>query len=238
MNGVTGAPVTGKVVVALESGFGDPKVVMTTTADANGHFEFDNVTPADNEWMLAVAARSSDNSLFAVTYLVDTNEASSSQRGDRIAAGTNVGTITVMPSTTTDLKATVTSQNADGGTQNVNITVEALRTFTFDRNVQVPWLDAPPQFSTLANEHCDIQGASCGDFDLRVPSARIWWAVYDHNGNKFQQFTAPNMYSVLISAFSQSTGAPDCNPSTVERVFLDSASGQGTPHVDFTNCTP
>ena len=74
----------------------------------------------------------------------------------------------VMPSTTMDLKATVTSQNANGGAQNVNITVAALRTFTFDRNVQVPWLDAPVQFSTLANEHCDIQEASCGDFDLRV----------------------------------------------------------------------
>jgi hypothetical protein len=125
------------------------------------------------------------------------------------------------------LKSTITSQNAAGGAQNVNITVEALRTFTFDRYVQVPVSIRHPQFSTLANEHCDIQGASCGDFDLRVPSSRVWSAAFDHNGNKFQQFTAPNMYSVLISAFSQPTGAPDWNSSTVERVFLDSASGQG-----------
>jgi hypothetical protein len=46
------------------------------------------------------------------------------------------------------------------------------------------------------------------------------------------------MYGVLISAFSQPPGAPDWNSSTVERVFLDFASGQGTPQADFTNCKP
>jgi hypothetical protein len=234
---MTGAPVTGKAVVALESEFGDPKIVMSTTADAQGHFQFDNVTPADNAWMLAVAARSSDNSLFAITYLV--SGGFSNQQGDKILAGTDVGTITLMPSPTVDLQGTVTSQSSSGDAQNVNITIDPLRTFSLDRNIQVPWLDAPPTTSTLQNEdNCDVQGASCAAFDIRVPSGRAWWAVYNHNGNRFQQFSAPLNYSFFVNAFSQSTAAPDCNPSTQERVILDSNWGQGPIRLHFTSCTP
>lgn len=230
INAVTGAPITGKVAVALESGFGDPTVVMSTTADAQGHFRFDNVTPAGNAWLIAVSARGADGSLFAVTYLVSGGTPISfGLSGDRITAGTDVGTITMMPSPSGKLSSLIISQNASGTAQDVNVTLDPLRTFTFDRDVAVPWLDAPPQVSTQAgNSGCSGEQVSCARYDATVPTANVWWSAYNHNGNQFKFYDGPNDYSFIYKAFSKSTGAPDCDPPMPD----------GPGRVKFVNCVP
>ena len=234
MNGLTGAPVTGTAVIGLESGFGDPVIVSTTTADAQGHFQFPSVSPAENGWMLAVSARSADGSLFAVSYLISAGPpVNQSSQGDQIVAGTDVGNISVFPSATTSLTGTVTSQNSAGAPQDVNVAINPLRTFTFDRNVQVPWINVPAQVGTSAdNSGCNSPGA-CATYHLQVPSANVEWAVYNHSGNQFQPFSAPNNYSVLLFALSQSTGDPDCNPSS-----LEARPGSSSFEAHFVNCGP
>lgn len=235
INAMTGAPVTGKAVVALESGFGDPQILRTVTADAQGHFSFDSVEPAANGWMIAVSASSSDGSLFAVSYLVSAGApVNQSSQGEQIVAGTDVGNIAVFPSATQTLTAVVTSQDSSGADQDVEVAINPLRTFTFDRNVQVPWLNVPTPFSTSATTPgCDSQG-SCGMSQLQVPSGTVEWSVYDHNGNHFHPFAAPNNYSLLINAHSKSTGDPTCNPHTLEAVPQNS----NFANAHFTNCTP
>lgn len=235
INAMTGAPVTGKVVVELESGFGDPMTVCTVNADAQGHFLFDTVEPAANGWLLAVSASSSDGSLFAVSYLVSAGvPINESSQGDQIVAGTDVGNIAVFPSGATALTGTVTSQDSTGASQDVEVAVNSLRTFTFDRNLQVPWVNVPTPFSTSANKTgCGSQG-SCGAYQLQVPSGTVEWAVYDHNGNHFQPFSERNNYSVLLNAHSKSTGDPTCNPHTLEATQHDSNFYEA----HFTSCTP
>lgn len=236
INAMTGAPVTGKVVVGLESGSGDPIILSTVTADAQGRFQFDNVNPAGTGFMIAVSASSSDGSLFATSYLVSAGPPiNASSQGDQIVAGIDVGNISVFPSATVVLTGTVTSQDSAGASQNVGIDLSPVRTFTFDRDVQVPWLNVPLPFSTstTTNSGCSSQG-SCGTYQLQVPSGNVEWAVYDHNGNHFQPFSAPNHYSVLVTAISQSTGDPTCNPHTQEASQQDSKFSE----VDFISCTP
>ena len=235
INAMTGAPVTGKVVVGLESGFGDPTILRTVSADAQGHFRFDSVEPAANGWMIAVSASSSDGSLFAVSYLVSAGPpVNQSSQGDQIVAGTDVGNIAVFPSATKALTVIVTSQDSTGASQDIEVAVNPLRTFTFDRNVQVPWVNVPTPFSTSATTTgCDSQG-SCGMQQLQVASGTVEWAVYDHNGNHFQPFTAPNNYSLLVNAHSKSTGDPTCNPHTLEAIPRDSSFADA----HFTSCMP
>src|SRR5690242_16743133 len=174
INATTGAPVTGKVVVGLESGFGDPTILRTVSADAQGHFRFDSVEPAENGWMIAVSASSSDGNLFAVSYLVSAGPPiNQSSQGDQIVVGTDVGNIAVFPSAATTLTGTVTSQDSAGASQDVEIATDPLRTFTFDRNIQVPWLNVPTPFSTSATKTgCSSQG-SCGSYQLQVPSGIV-----------------------------------------------------------------
>lgn len=235
INGMTGTPVSGTVVVGLESGFGDPTIVSTVTADAQGHFSFVTVNPAQNGWMIAVSASGSDGSLFAVSYLISAGAPiNQSAQGDQIVAGTDVGNIAVFPGATATLTGTVTSQASAGSPQDVQIAVNPLRTFTFDRDVQVPWVNVPLPFSTSAmNSGCSGQG-SCGSYQLQVPSGTVEWAVYNHNGNHFQPFSAPNNYSVLLNAHSQSKGDPTCNPHTLEATLQGSAFSEP----DFTGCAP
>src|SRR2546423_2666765 len=54
----SGAPVAGMVIVSLEQGPGDFRIVKQTNADANGNFRFDNVAavPIRNEGYCLVLA--------------------------------------------------------------------------------------------------------------------------------------------------------------------------------------
>ena len=238
LNAQTDAPVNGTVVVALESGPSDYTVAMSTSADAQGHFRFDNVTPTDYPWLIAVSAKSSDGTVFAPTYLVSGNSLAWSSPGDQIKAGTDVGTITVMSSPTTKLTYTVTSQNSASEAQDVNVTGDPLSSFTFDRFIAVPWLTSAPTFATHAGDPaCANQPESCATLSITVPTARVWWAVYDHNGNQFKPWGTPNNFKLTFSATSEKTGAQDCNPSTQPGYSgnLDSPSPSA---VHFQGCTP
>ena len=244
VNSQTNAPVSGTVAVALEGANpSDFTIMAQTTADAEGHFHFDNVQPSPRGWgwVVAVAAKSTDGTLFAPTLLLPANSLVATSNGDTIEPGIDVGTITLMPSPAGTIHATIESQDAAGMPQDVNVSTDSLRTFTFDRHYEVPFLSAPPQFATRAGDpSCDGATASCTTFSMTLPSANVWYALYSHNGNQFKSFGHPDDYSSLLTAHS-TTGATDCNPPTREGFLrFDSDPPTTTPPspISFQNCVP
>ena len=243
VNSQTNAPVNGTVAVALEGPTpSDYTIIAQTTADAQGHFRFDNASSSDGGWTIAVAAQSSDGTIFAPTLLFSGGSLADNDPGDKIEPGTDVGTITLMPSPTGKIRGDIFSQNSAGLPQNVKVTIDPLRTFTRDRHFSVPWLNGPPQSTTTAGDPgCGTQADSCSPFELTVPTANVWWALFNHNGNHFQSFSQPDDYSAIFSATSTTTGAPDCNPPSLEQFFAQFDSNNvsispSQPH--FQNCTP
>ena len=240
----TGEPVRGTVVVALEGSNSDYTIRATTMPDAAGHFRFDNVGPSPRGWgwVIAVAAKNSDGTWFAPTLLLPDNSLFGHGGGDTIEPGIDVGTITLTPSPAGTISGTIDSENAAGMPQDANVSMDSLRTFTFDRHFDVPFLSGPPQFATHAGDaSCAGKNASCTSFTLAVATANVWYSLYSHNGNQFKSFGQPNDYSSLLTAHSTSTGAEDCNPSTQPGFWrFDSdppPQGAASP-ILFQNCTP
>jgi hypothetical protein len=244
VNSQTGAPVNGTVAVGLEGANpSDFTIMAQTTADAQGHFVFNDVQPSPRGWgwTIAVAAESSDGTMFAQTLLVSHNLVSGGS-GDAIEPGTDVGTITLSPSPSGKIEGTVFSDNSSGAGQSVNVTIDPLRTFTFDRHFSVPWLSGAPQFTTKNDDlACAGESSACSTFVLTVPTARVWVAIFNHTGNQFQSVTGGgNDYSAIFNATSPGNGTPDCNPSSAEHFFMgpDASGNSSNNLVHFQSCTP
>ena len=243
VNSQTGAPVNGIVAVALEGAVSDFTIRAQTTADAQGHFRFDNVQPSPNGWgwTIGVAARSSDGTLFAPTLLISHNHALGST-GDAIEPGIDVGIITLTPSPKGTLRGNVFSQDAAGMPQSVNVIIDPLNTFVLDRHFSVPWIDGAPKLTTNPGDSaCGTQSDACSQYALTVPTANVWLAMYDHSGNQFSRSSTPQDYSAIFSATSTTTGAADCNPSSISQFFggfggNSEIVANSQPH--FQGCTP
>lgn len=179
--------------------------------------------------------------MFAQTLLVSQHVAGSGS-GDAIEPGTDVGTITLSPSPSGKIEGTVFSDDSSGAAQSVNVTIDPLRTFTFDRHFAVPWLSGAPQFTTKSDDPaCAGQSSACSTFVLTVPTARVWVAIFNHAGNQFQSFAGGgNDYSAIFSATSAGNGTPDCSPSSVEEFFMgpDASGNSSNNVVHFQGCTP
>ena len=239
----TGAPVNGTVAVALEGANpSDFSVAMQTTADAQGRFRFDNVGPSPRGWgwTIAVSARSSDGTLFAPALLVSHNITNGGV-GDAIEPGTNAGTISLVASPKGTVHGNMFSQNSAGQPQSVSVLIAPVNVFVLDREFAVPWIDAPPKFSTHDDPSCGTQSDACASYAITLPTANAWVALFDHNGNQFRISGTGESYSALFSASSTASGTPDCNPSSFEIFFGGFGNAQeitasSQPH--FQGCTP
>ena len=244
VNSQTGVPVSGTVAVALEGApLSDFVIMAQTTADAQGHFRFDDVQPSPRGWgwTIGVSARSSDGTLFTPTLLVSHNVANGST-GDAIEPGTDVGTITVVPSPTGTIRGSVFSQSSEGAPQSINVSVDPMRVFVLDRHFSVPWIDGAPKFTTHNGDPaCGTQTDACSSFTITLPTANAWIAIYDQTGNQFHTNTTGESYSATFNASSTATGAQDCNPSSLEQFFGGFGStseivANSQPH--FQSCAP
>jgi hypothetical protein len=237
----TNAPINGSVVVALEQQTpSDYTIVTTSTADENGHFRFDNVSPAQNNYALMVSAKSSNGTLFAPTLLISGNSAFIS-RGEQITVGSDVGTITVQPSPSGTITGTVSSSNAANAGQEVNVVFNQLATFNMDREFRIAWPGTSPQVTThQADPQCGNQSGACSQFTLTVPTAHVWWAVFDHNGNSFTSSGENEIYSLDVSALSTTTSQPVCEPSNqfVHAGTMTQGGQVSGVNLHFQNCTP
>ncbi|HKT24348.1 MAG TPA: carboxypeptidase-like regulatory domain-containing protein [Terriglobales bacterium] len=241
VNSQTGAPVNGTVAVALEGANpSDFSIAMQTTADAQGHFRFDNVGPSPRGWgwTIAVSARSSDGTLFAPALLVSHNIANSG--GDAIEPGTNAGTISLVASPKGTVHGNMFSQDSAGQSQSVSVVIAPVNVFVLDREFAVPWVDSPPKFTTN-DSSCGTQSDACAPYAITLPTANAWVALFDHGGNQFRTSGTGESYSALFSASSIASGTPDCNPSSFEIFFggfgnTQQITASSQPH--FQSCTP
>jgi hypothetical protein len=236
--------VSGTVAVALEGApLSDFVIMAQTTADAQGHFRFDNVQPSPQGWgwTIAVSARSSDGTLFTPTLLVSHNVANGST-GDAIEPGTDVGVITLVASPTGTIRGNVFSQDPAGGPQSVNVSIDPMRVFVLDRHFSVPWIDGAPTFTTHAGDPgCGTQTDACSTFTITLPTANASVAIYDHTGNQFHTNGTGESYSAAFNASSTTNGAADCNPSSIQQHFGGFGSSReivptSQPH--FQSCAP
>jgi hypothetical protein len=243
VNSQTGAPVTGTVAVALEGA--DPSdfaIMAQTTADAQGHFRFDNVQPSPRGWgwTIGVSAKSSDGTLFTPTLLVSHNQVNGSS-GDAIEPGTDVGVITLIASPTGTVRGSISSQDSAGGPQSVDVSIDPLHVFVLDREFSVPWINGAPKVTTQAGgPGCGTQTGACATFTITLPTANASVALYDHTGNQFHTNGTGESYSAVFSASSTITGAADCNPSSIEREFggFGPSRELGPIEAQFQSCTP
>jgi hypothetical protein len=236
--------VNGTVAVALEGApLSDFTIMAQTTADAQGHFRFDNVQPSPKGWgwTIGVSARSADGTLFAPALLVSHNVANGST-GDAIEPGTDAGTITLIASPTGTIRSSIFSQNPAGLPQSVKVSIDPMRVFVLDRHFSVPWIDGAPAFTTHDGDPaCGTQSDACSLYTITLPTANAWVAIFDRSGNQFHTNGTGESYSAAFNATSTTTGAADCNPSSIDEFFGGFGSSReivpnSQPH--FQSCTP
>ena len=248
----SGVPVVGTVVVALEKGPGDFSIFMETTADASGHFRFNNVPvfptsgQETNAYAIMVAARAahdpgtapgSPGSFYAPALLLSGN--GSFGPGDPIQPGTDVGTIRLNFTSQGDMEITATSTDSSGTVPvPIQVKIAPMRIFTLDFLFDYPWLGKAPTFNTAPGASCSA-GTACGGITLDVvPESPVEEAVFSKAGNTFSPSqTAPN-FELPLHAFSLLNGQPDCNPSEVDlfanTLHPDAATPVGP--AAFTGC--
>jgi hypothetical protein len=247
----SGAPIAGNVVVALERPGGDFSIFMQTTADAHGHFRFNNV-PAfqsngtTNNYAIMVAARAahdpgtapgSPGSFYSPALLLSGNGVFGP--GDPIVPGTDVGTITLFFTGQGDVSGSVTSTDS---TQKIPVPIHVKfapsRIFTLDFFFEYPWIGAPPELTTKPGASCPA-GTACGNFDFfPIPTSPVEQAVFSKAGYTFlASQTSPN-FQFNLNAFSLLNGQPECNPSSMalfdNALTPDAGSAAGT--AQFTGC--
>ena len=236
----SGAPVAGIVIVSLEQGPGDFRIVKQTNADAQGNFRFDNVAavPAGNEgYAIVVAARQVPGQFYTPAILLPGG--GNFGAGDPIVPGTNVGTIALRFTTQGDIEGDVTSTDS---TQKVpvpiHVTMGPLGIFTRDFVFKYPLIFAPGPFNTATGPTCPA-GTACASYRLdTVPTDPAEEAVFNRNGYTFGPSQSGASFSIFLSATSLLNGKPTCNTPTLEvganNLKPDSPNQAGT--ATFMSC--
>jgi hypothetical protein len=161
--------------------------------------------------------------------------------GDAIEPGTDVGLITLIASPTGTVRGNISSQDAVGGPQSVNVSIDPVHVFVLDRHFGVPWINGAPKVTTHAGDPgCGTQTDACATFAFALPTANASVAIYDHTGNQFHTNGTGESYSAVFNASSTITGAADCNPASITKFFGGFGSSQelGPIEVQFQSCTP
>jgi hypothetical protein len=247
----TGQPIAGTVVVALEKPGGDFSTFMQTTADAQGHFRFNNV-PAfasngtTNNYAIMVAARAahdpgtapgSPGSFYTPALLLSGNGVFGP--GDPIVPGTDVGTIALRFTSQGDIEGNVTSTDPTGKIPiPVRVKFAPMRIFTLDFLFDYPWIGTPPSLSTTLNSSCPA-GTACASFIVDpVPTSPVEQAVFSKAGYTFNPSETAANFELPLNAFSALNGKPDCNPNnaTLFANNLASDAGNNAGTAAFTGC--
>ncbi|HEX7960068.1 MAG TPA: hypothetical protein VF493_09130 [Terriglobales bacterium] len=238
----TNAAIDGTVNVLLEGApGGDPQVVMQTTADSQGHFQFSNFPASfasDKIVSIMVSASASDGTMFTPALLI--SGAPPFGTGDQITPGTDVGTIPLQRSSTSGfMDGTVSSSDANGHPVGVRVTANLMTTFTVDRAfpvaLPIPSQEVKTDPSVVS---CGDGNGACAAYTFEVPTDRLQRAFYSRSGYTFATASEGPNYSPVFSAFSLSTGEPDCSPSTI-RQFGGTVQPGGTVVIStdkFQNC--
>lgn len=214
---VTGNPVTGQVLVALEQkdANGIDRIVMSTMAGADGTFVFCPI-PAGTYDLVIVAE---DANGVAYQPSVVTGIANGQTTGNvMLYPGTGIGTNGAVT-----LSGTVTSQNSTNTGTVADIGLSALETDTASgMTFTIPLLPIATQSSaTLAIETAAASGCAtgtdCADYSMVLPAGGPYIGAYSSSGVMLAQSVPLATYVVDGEAVVPSSGGTaDCNPSEMK----------------------
>lgn len=235
VDSVTGQPITGEVLVALEQAdnTGFHRILMQAAAGADGSFNFCPL-PTGMFDVVAAAVDDTGTSYNATALLA-------------VPAGTNVGQIPIIaeaggPGTIDGL---VTAANNGAGAE-VDVAFGAFQPIqvnSSDRQLGIPLFgDSTDVVATEANG-CPA-GTFCADLMLIVPASNPSIGTFDAGGTVFSTPAAGDVL-FLIEASASRGGTAACSPSS-KTTDMDSAdqplkvTGGATTtakQIDFTGCT-
>ena len=257
IDAVTKAPITGNVLVAIEQpdSTGVDRVMMETTADANGNFRF---CPLPTGIFDIVAVAVGPNNLpYNATVALN------------IPNGTNLGAIPLQPETGATAPATLQGfVTATTGTAaaSVDVSVSALQQVSFGtpavmRQVTIPLesIQATGTNSAVAstglisltgNTTCPTgapANTNCAQYTLVVPASNPSVGVFSSSGFTYSTpAAAPVPFTVdARAAVPSSGGTADCSPSEImTTIDVNNAALVVTPatlttvaRADFKGCS-
>jgi hypothetical protein len=256
VDSVTKAPISGQVLVAIEQPdtTGTDRIVMETTADANGNFRFCPLPTGTFD--VVVVAVGPNNLPYNATAIVN------------VPNGTNLNSIPLVAETGATAPAVlqgVVTATTGGAGATADVTLSALQQISFGamttREITIPLqkiqaigttpeTDSTGLISVSTNTNCP-KGApinsNCAQYTLVVPASNPNVGVLASSGITF---IAPASGNVLFSVDAQaavpmSGGTPDCTPSEI--IMLNDANGQplkvtaatttNVGEIDFKGCS-
>jgi len=257
IDAVTKSPVSGNVLVAIEQpdGNGVDRILMETTASANGSFRFCPL-PTGTFDIVAVAV-GPNNLPYNATAVVN------------VPNGTNLGAIPLAPETGATAPATlegfVTATTGAAGAS-IDVSLSALQQISFGspavmRQLTIPLEAIQATQTTSATDSTGLISIStstscptgspantnCGQYTLVVPASNPSVGVFSSSGFAFSApAAAPVLFTVdARAAVPNSGGTADCSPSEIMTstdasnapLAVTPATVTNVARTDFKGCT-
>lgn len=242
LDGVTGQPVKGSVMIALErpDGIGTDRVQWATLGEADGSFIFCPVP--FGAYDMIIVGTGSDGTFYEPSVL------------EYIPAGTrNIGSVKLYPLTPVSasfvtLAGKVTSQNTAHAGVVLDVKVSVLEKASSGKTYTVPMAPTSDQSSATVNvATAPSNGALtcppdtyCADYSIQVPAGSINLANFQTDGTRLSSNkTLPTYVMEMVGSFPSSGGVMVCNYLPFRtQPFTPSAGGVTVPvpTLNITNC--
>ena len=255
VDSLTKAPIKGNVFVAVEQtdSTGTDRIVMETTADANGNFRFCPL-PTGPFDIVAVAIGPANLPYNATTVM-------------NVPNGTSLGAIPLVAETgataPATLKGFVTATNAGAAAQ-IDVSLSALQSVTVSgatramtiplqtiaATATTPEVDSTSPISVTAATTCPTgspANANCAEYTLVVPASNPNVGVFSAGS---VSYTAPATGDVLftvdaVAAKPMSGGTPSCSPAEMttskdanaQPLKATAATTTNVARIDFSGCS-
>jgi hypothetical protein len=240
LDGVTGNPVSGTVIVAVEQkdSTGVDRVQRAALVGTDGSFVFCPL-PSGTYDVVVVGTRS-DGSIYEPSIITGVSVGSTTGTVDLFApasAALSIATLT----------GTVTSQTGGSAATVADVDISVLETINAvaytiplppvsTQNAATLSVETGPSTSTLS---CPM-GTDCADYAAKVPAAGATLGAWSSSGTTLNPNAALAIYKVDAFAFVQSSGGTaDCTPSELTSAAVALTAGGSTvavPTLAFTGC--
>lgn len=223
LDGATGKPVSGQVMVALEQkdSAGIDRVIMATMADADGSFVFCPI-PAGT-YDVVIVGESSGGIAYEPSIITG------------VANGQTTGNVSLFAATVgaqgaATFTGTVTSQNSSNSGTVADVNLSALEvaggvTYTIPLVPTAQQTAATLALETAASTGCP-SGTDCASYSMTLPAIAPTIGAYTANGTTLTASMALASYSIDGEAeVPGSGGVMDCMPSEVTSQVYAIASG-------------
>lgn len=232
LDGSTGKPVNGSVIVALEQkdASGIDRIFMSASVDGSGGFVFCPL-PAGT-YDMVVVAETSAGAAFAPVVITG------------ISPGQTVSNVSLQAAAApATLTGVVTSQGASAASV-ADVQLGFLEAASSSLTVTVPLLPNATQssallaFATASGSTCPA-GTDCATYSAELPSGAAYLGAYASSGITLAQSSTAGYTADAFAIVPSSGGTPDCSPSEMKStppVPPAAGSTAVVPALAFTSC--